>query len=433
MSRNTAAATKPSNLTISLFGHFGSTNFGNEGTLIACLSNLQRLLPGADFRCICTNPARATAAYNIPSIPISRPRNRRGMPESRFARIVHFTIFGIPSEIYRWYEVYDELKGTDLLIVPGTGLLTDAFGMRSWGPYNLLKWSLMAKLRGCGLYFISVGAGPLTSGIGKNFVKWAIGLADFRSFRDLNSLDYMNNIGFRRSGDTVYPDLTFSLPKSFDGNDDHAKIERKVTFGIGVMDRFSMYGYRPDASSYRRYLEHMAALIKNLVERDHDIQLLIGDEGDAKEFRCLLNERLTTLEAGRVKSVPATSIGEVLRQIANTDFIVATRFHNVLFGLLASKPTISISFHDKCTAIMKSMNLSKYCIAVTELSADSLIAKTVEIQRDADHVRSLIGTYNDLFGKILEQQYQVIAKDAMRRQFERWRGAQVRRAHSLES
>ena len=81
---------------------------------------------------------------------------------------------------------------------------------------------------------------------------------------------------------------------------------------------------------------------------------------------------------------------------------------------------------------MKSMNLSKYCIAVTELSADSLIAKTVEIQRDAD-VRSLIGTYNDLFGKILEQQYQVIAKDAMRRQFARRRGARVSRAHSLES
>ena len=43
-----------------------------------------------------------------------------------------------------------------MLIVPGTGLLTDAYGLGGWGPYSLFKWSLAAKLRGCRVLFVSV-------------------------------------------------------------------------------------------------------------------------------------------------------------------------------------------------------------------------------------------------------------------------------------
>jgi len=62
------------------------------------------------------------------------------------------------------------LKGADTLIVPGTGLLSDAFGLFRWGPYNVLKWSLAAKVRRCKLLFVSVGAGPLYGALGRRLV-----------------------------------------------------------------------------------------------------------------------------------------------------------------------------------------------------------------------------------------------------------------------
>jgi polysaccharide pyruvyl transferase WcaK-like protein len=71
-----------------------------------------------------------------------------------------------------------------MLVVPGTGLLTDAYGLLSWGPYNMFKWSLAAKLRCCKLVFVSVGAGPIYSALGRWLVKSALSLADFRSYRD---------------------------------------------------------------------------------------------------------------------------------------------------------------------------------------------------------------------------------------------------------
>ena len=54
-------------------------------------------------------------------------------------------------------------ESTDMLIIPGTGLLTDAYGLSAWGPYNVFKWSLVAKFRGCKVLFVSVGVGPLTA------------------------------------------------------------------------------------------------------------------------------------------------------------------------------------------------------------------------------------------------------------------------------
>jgi hypothetical protein len=76
------------------------------------------------------------------------------------------------------------MKGSEMLIVPGTGLLTDAYGLLGWGPYNLMKWTLAARLRGCRVLFVSVGAGPLYSTLGRFCMRFALALADYRSFRD---------------------------------------------------------------------------------------------------------------------------------------------------------------------------------------------------------------------------------------------------------
>ena len=58
-------------------------------------------------------------------------------------------LVGMGAEPRQYARAFRNLKQTDMLIVPGTGLLTDAWGLTSWGPYGLFKWSSMAKLRGC--------------------------------------------------------------------------------------------------------------------------------------------------------------------------------------------------------------------------------------------------------------------------------------------
>ena len=119
-----------------------------------------------------------------------------------------------------------------------------------------------------------------------------------------------------------------------------------------------MYGVEKTTSEdYAAYLETLAEFVKWLLARDYDVRLLIGDLADVpvkQEFRSLLKQRSVTYEEGRIIDEPVASVNDLLKQIAATDFVVATRFHNVLLSLLLNKPSIAISFHHKCSSLDES-------------------------------------------------------------------------------
>ena len=198
---------------IGIFGHFSDINFGNDSTFQALLYNLRRHLPDTDVTCICTDPPATTRLYNIDAVPMNGICvNPKWLGGNRYARLLRKVVIGIPFDLYRWLEAFRALKGIDAFIVAGTGLLTDSHGLRNWGPYNVFKWSLLAYLRGCNLLFVSVGAGPLYGRRGRWLIKSALSLAAFRSYRDSDTQQYLNSIGFDTSADRVYGDLVFESP-----------------------------------------------------------------------------------------------------------------------------------------------------------------------------------------------------------------------------
>ena len=151
---------------IVFFGHFGAGNLGNEATLQAILHNLRRLVPDADFTCICTGPETVASAYNINALPSRRFFVKPWSLQNPLARLARKLIIGIPSEIYRWLKGFNTLRGAVALIIPGTGLLNDVVTLFNWGAYDIFRWSVTARLCGCKLFFVSVGAGPLYSSRG---------------------------------------------------------------------------------------------------------------------------------------------------------------------------------------------------------------------------------------------------------------------------
>src|SRR5262249_50674420 len=225
---------------IYFFGHFGSPNFGNEITLQTALYHVRCFLPEAEVACICTRPEALAATQKIETVPISRTFIKPGKRRSRLGRFLRSVFIGIPSEVYRWFEAFKMLRGSDVFIIPGTGLLTDAFGLLEWGPYNLFKWTAMAKLRRSKVFFVSVGDGAIYSVLGRFFVRSALSLADFRSFRDDASMKYLRDIGFSTNSDRVYPDLVFSLPQTV-APDHRNKQRTRPLVGIGLMENQGKY------------------------------------------------------------------------------------------------------------------------------------------------------------------------------------------------
>jgi len=306
------------------------------------------------------------------------------------------------------------LSRTDMLIIPGTGLLTDAYGLLSWGPYNLLKWSLMAKFCRCKLVFVSIGAGPIYGTLGRCFIKSILSLADFRSYRDNSTIQYLKDIGFRTDNDRVYPDLAFSLPEAVIPHQDTKKSRRSVV-GLGVMEYAGKYSVaNPSDTIYSAYLDNFVTLTRWLLARDYDVRLLSGDLGDMQarqEFRDLLRERLLVCDEGRIIDKPIGSVEDLLSQITATDIVVATRFHNVLLALLCNKPVISISFHHKCDSLMSAMGLSEYCLDINDLKADRLIEKFCDLETNADEMKRSIREKAREFRQALDEQYKLIFND----------------------
>src|SRR5262249_17105651 len=109
---------------IAFFGHFDSSNFGNESTLQAILYHLRRFHPDAEVVCISTGPEATVATHQIEAIPIAETFAKFWLPENPFLRVVRRVCIGIPSELYRWAEGLVKLRRIDMLIIPGTGLLT---------------------------------------------------------------------------------------------------------------------------------------------------------------------------------------------------------------------------------------------------------------------------------------------------------------------
>jgi polysaccharide pyruvyl transferase WcaK-like protein len=393
------------------FGNFGAANFGNEVTLQTVLHHLRARFPEAKVACICTGPDVLGASEQIETVPISRRIVKPWRLRTGFGKWLRRIFIGVPSELYRWWEAFRTLNSRDKLIVLGTGLLTDACGLTGWGPYNLLKWSVIAKVRGCKILFISVGAGPICSSLGKYCVKSALSLAQFRTYRDDASLEQLKSIGFKTNGDRVYPDLAFSLPDiSLPG--DAQKRPGKLVVGLGVMTYAGMYGGgKPSSEKYREYVDNLSFFGRWLLENGYCVRLLIGDVHDlsvSREFGLRLRASCSASAQERIFDELAGSVEELLPQIAATDIVVATRFHNVLLALVLKKPVIALSFHHKSTSLMHHMGLDEYCHDINGLDADKLVEQFQVIEKNAATLKTSIGERVALSRRALDSQYELI-------------------------
>jgi len=398
---------------IAFFGHFDSSNFGNESTLQAILYHLRCFHPDAEVTCISTGHEATVATHQIEAIPVAETFAKWRF-RNPFLRAVRRICIGIPRELYSWPKYLMRLMRIDMLIIPGTGLLTDAYGLLGFGPYNMFKWSLIAKICRCKLLFVSVGAGPIYGILGRCFVRSSLSLADFRSYRDKSTVQYLEGIGFRSDNDRIYPDLAFSLPEAAIPNRDTKK-NRRCVVGLGLMEYGGMYSVlKPSSENYLAYLENLVTVVNWLLAHEYDVRLLCGDVGDMhakQQFSELLRERLSVRDEGRIVDEPVFTVEGLLSQIVATDIVVATRFHNVLLALLCNKPVISISFHHKCASLMNAMELSGYCLDINELKADRVIEKICDLEANADKLKRLIRQKVTEFRKALDEQYSVIFND----------------------
>ena len=398
---------------IALFGNFGTGNLGNECTLQAMLLNIRRRVPNAEVTCICMGAEETASTYGIRALAI------REMPlpgtNNRAWRWLRKISIGIPVDLYRWFSVIKGLMGSQMLIMTGTGMLTD-YGISPLGlHYDILRWSVVAKLCRCKLLFVSVGAGPIRHPLSRFFVKAALRLADYRSYRDSFSKEYLKSIGFDAADDAVYPDLAFSLPEGMlpDDKDDG---DKRAPVGVGLITHYVHRSLSDDVEqTYREYTTKMARFIGWLVEHNRTVRVLIGDAVyDSRvrtDLRVLLEQSGLSYENSNIIDEPPGSFEELLSQLAATKVVVASRFHNLLLALMLGKPALAISFHEKDDSLMTALGLQEFCQDIASLDVSRLIEQFVRLEENADRLRQEIGLRTKGYRRQLDEQYSYIFEE----------------------
>lgn len=323
---------------VALFGHFGAGNLGNDGSLEVVLDFLRRERPDADLVCICTNPEATERAFGVRAIPIGLGA-RRGSVLGRLADIV---------------RAFRRVLQLDAIVIPGTGIFDD-FSDRPGGmPYLLCKWLLPARLLGCKIIMLSVGAGPIADPKSRRLMVMAARSAHYRSFRDALSRDFLASEGVDVRHDPLTPDLAFALRPP----EQPAVPHDRLTVGLGVMDYWGWSPGSPGAAAlHEAYVLKLTAFAQRVLGRGHRIRFLIGHVADTKAIAEMIERLGPAADRSLIVHEPAADLHALMRQILETDVVVATRFHNVVCALNVATPVISVSYAAKNDTLLDEAGL----------------------------------------------------------------------------
>lgn len=385
---------------IGLFGLFGCGNSGNDGSLDAMLRYLRKASPTSELVCISPAPQVVEAEYKIPSFGTGYPG-----PKHKFVKLLDR---GTGRVFGRFLGLVHPLKcarGLDLFIVPGTGLLDD-FQEHPFGwPFMIFRWCLAARLAGAKVAFVSIGAGPIVHPLSRWFMINAARMCHYRSYRDRPSKSFMERMDSKAAADPIFPDLAFALPIP---PSNYPRDEQDVTVAIGVMTYEGWIRRHPDGKAiYDAYLTKLLGFIDWILQQGHKIRLLTGDEADEATIKEVLRrlgpDRLKA-NGAKITIEPSRTLDEIMEQIAKSDIVVGTRFHNIVCALKLHRPAISLGYARKNEALLSDISLDGFSQHVESFDPELLRRQFQDALSRREELSQQIASSTERYARLLREQ-----------------------------
>jgi len=397
---------------IGLLDHMGYGNLGDAATQDVAIANIRKRLPDAQLIGFSLVPSDTTMRHGIPCHPIrwwypTPAKTGNSSADSNHEKsglksvlksipLVHGsvkTILDLGRDILFWARSYRAVRGLDVLIISGGGQLSDLWRGPWSHPYAIFRFCLLTKVAGKKLYILNVGAGPLDHRLSKWFAKHAVHLADYRSFRDNQSQELVRSLGVK-SKMHVYPDLAYGLEVQQLGRSAlHGSSMRVVGINpIGFCDPRNWA--RKDEAVYQDYLRKITSFSVWLLEQGYDVRIF-SNEADLDKFviedlRKELSAQVTRDLFGRVSWSRSETVEDVLREMAQFDFVVTSKFHGIVFSQVLGKPVISLSYGEKMDLAMQAVRQGRFnanieCFDVNWLinAFRGLVDDSEEIKRES--------------------------------------------------
>lgn len=301
------------------------------------------------------------------------------------------------------YKTLDLVRQSKALFVKGGGFVHAHGGLRApyyiW--YQLYYMRLFQRL-GKPVYFLPNSFGPFQGWTVSHQVKSVLSKCEFIAARETISAKALEALIGREV--PVYPDMGYFLePASREVGQKlcerfNIPIGRKTCVGITVRPwRFP--GLRDSTGRFQQYMDSMAALVRNIVERGFHPVLVAHVLGpNAHE-----NDELAITELVKhLGDLPFSLVrydgdcSEIKALYGCLDYFVGTRFHSVIFAQACGVPSLAIAYGgNKSTGIMQDMGLGDYVIPIERVTAENLLEVFDRLVKNENHVRAAIARWQE--------------------------------------
>lgn len=433
---------RPSSMRIGLLcPSIGNGNLGDEATVAAVIQNLRRRCPTASLYVLSAHPDDTRRRHGIPTFPIARQSRRPSPPIAagvaphttsqaettkvlstafrtklqtlpplyallRALRMTATSGADCLRELLFLNAAHKLLASTDLLIVPGSGILSDHFGGPFNFPFTLFKWSLLTQAARTRLAFLSVGAGPLRSPLSRWFVKRSLSLADYRSCRDVTSRRVLEELG-RPGSMPICPDLAAGL--SIDSLPRRSARRRPIV-AINVFPHCdARYWPMGDTAKYQRYIHTIASFALWLIERKYQVFFfptqIRADTLVIRDIKEIITRHAPSDLKNLTCEVPVDSLSDLLQFLSTADIVIATRFHGILLSFLLNKPVVAIANHHKMSDIMHNMCQADHLLDIETFDKEILIEKFLSLISKSNIIKDKIAERINDYRHRLDSQY----------------------------
>jgi polysaccharide pyruvyl transferase WcaK-like protein len=412
---------------IGLLDHMGYGNLGDAATQEALIANIKRRLPEAVIIGFSLNPEDTRKRHNVSCYSITwwHPDPQSSDVGSTSDRNPGFQLKSIvkkipvfyPAAKHVWHFVHELthlgrsfriLRTLDSLIIAGGGQLSELWRGPWSHPYNVLKFCVLAKFANTKLLFLNVGAGPLNHPLSKLFARWSVCLADYVSFRDVESQTLVRELGVKRKT-YVGPDSAYALDVT------NYRTRNRVN-ASGRLVGINPIGFcdpriwpRPDSSAYSQYLDKLAAFSLWLLAHHYRLRIFSGEVSvDAHAVEDLKARLLNTLPAANIDHIfkaRSENVKDLFLEMAQFDFVVTSKFHGVVFSHLLQKPVIALSYHNKIDDLMLTVGHSQYCLDIEHFNTDGLNKAFSALVENAQELKSRFRQNVTSYADALQQQF----------------------------
>jgi polysaccharide pyruvyl transferase CsaB len=358
---------------ISITGHFGFGNLGDEAILNGMLRDLRSVRRDLTFKVISGDPVRTRVQFDVES--------------------VHWTDIS---------ALIDAIRDSELVILGGGGLFHDYWGcdpttILSSDHHGLSYYAgipLLAFLLNKPLMLYAVGIGPLLSVDAVRLTEMSVGLASRVTLRDRYSRDYLakkidsqasSSTGFDIVADPAVSILPAGRIKSSEIWKEMSLPKGKHMLGVALR-RWGKCGTDND------WENEIAAALDTAIEGNgfHVLMLCFQRSSNDEHDDVIFAEHIRGLlrhpdSCTIVNEYYAPS--EMLDLVGCCSLMLGMRLHSVHFAIKAGVPVVAIAYDPKVRELMRSANLENECLSMRQLREEEILGGLRRAVKDQDPER----------------------------------------------